>query len=181
MKSLFQLKNHELFISPEALAIDAFSAIWKRDKSKDKNKAYKELAFVFYMEDYRTVYNQYIGKEREEIIKTDLKLPKEWEPDEKVKLALDKYRELNTTMSMELLEDALFGVNKLREYFKGVDFLEVTKDGRMAHDPAKFKGVLKDLPEIVKSLKKLREEIRQELDEDAGVRGQVQKGMFEDV
>ena len=61
---LLDLKNSRVVISPEALLIPEFQKIWEKDKSKDKEKALKELSYVYFICDYKSHYLTSMGKER---------------------------------------------------------------------------------------------------------------------
>ena len=56
MRSLFDYKERNVIVSPEALLIPEFEEIYKRDKSKDKAKAIKELSYIYFISDYKSPY-----------------------------------------------------------------------------------------------------------------------------
>ena len=88
---LFKYEGYKITISEEALLLRPFKAIWKRDKSQNKEKALMELGFIYFFCDIRSDY-QYIVDEdaRKESIKEGEGLPKNWEPDAAVKEALSE-------------------------------------------------------------------------------------------
>ena len=49
---LFDLVEDKVEIKPESLLIYPFSEIWKRDKSKDKSKAFKEITYIWFYSDF---------------------------------------------------------------------------------------------------------------------------------
>jgi hypothetical protein len=118
LKNLIELNNNALTINPEALVIKEFQNIWKRDKTKTKTKALKELAYVYHRSDYQSVYRNYHPDFREDKIRLDIFEDKTWTPDTTIILACDKYKQLQTTLSMEILDDAETGLNTLRSYFR---------------------------------------------------------------
>ena len=65
---LFDIENQEVVISPQALQIAAFRTIWTRDRDKYKVIAKKELAYVYYMSDYKSPYMNKEENERQEMI-----------------------------------------------------------------------------------------------------------------
>jgi hypothetical protein len=55
----FTIKGSKVTIEPRYLTIEAFAAIWEFDKGKDKRKATKMFAYVFFVSDL-TSENPYI-------------------------------------------------------------------------------------------------------------------------
>ena len=105
--NLFELKNWDLQIQPEAYALAPFKALISRDKTKNKAVGIKELAYIFYMTDYKSDFINIIDEEeRDEQVKKFVELPKEWKPDKKVLEAIEFYKQRSTTTSLLLLEDA---------------------------------------------------------------------------
>ena len=48
---LFEMNKEGIEISPQSLIIKEFKKLWARDKSKGKQKARTELAYVYYYTD----------------------------------------------------------------------------------------------------------------------------------
>jgi len=175
MKNLIILENNVLRISPEALVIQEFSTIWNRDKSKTKDRALKELAYVYHTTDYQSIYRNYHINNREGKIKLDIFSDKEWKPDQAIVLAQNKYTALQTTLSLELLNDAEMGIMKLRDYFKDVDFSD-DENGSAAKN---FIANVKAMGDLVKGMKSLREEVEKELSNNMQMRGGSKIGLRE--
>jgi cephalosporin-C deacetylase-like acetyl esterase len=167
MKNLIQLVNNVLTISPEALVIKEFHDIWKKDKTKAKETALKELAYVYHTTDYQSIYRNYHPSNRESKIKLDLFANKDWKPTPTVINAQTKYASLQTTLSMELLHDVELGLTKLRDYFRDVDF-EDDENGVAAKN---FIANVKAMGDVVKGMKSLREEVEKELSDQMQLRG----------
>ena len=167
MKNLITLEQNVLQIAPEALTIQEFYKIWKRDKTKTKDRALRELAYIYHTTDFQSIYRNYHPNQREGKIKLDIFKDKDWTPDPDIIIAQDKYAKLQTTLSMELLNDAEFGLTKLRDYFRDVDF-EDDDDGRAAKN---YIANIKSLGDVVKGMKTLREEVEKELSDNMQLRG----------
>lgn len=167
MKGLITLENNILRIAPEALVVEEFLQIWKRDKTKTKDKALRELAYIYHTTDYQSIYRNYHPNSRESKIRLDVFADRKWEPDAVVIKAQDKYRSLQTTLSMELLNDVEFGMTKLRDYFRAAEF-EDDDEGKAAKN---FIANVKSMGDLVKSLKILREEVEKELSDTMQLRG----------
>jgi len=167
MKNLIELTNNVLTIQPEALVIQEFKSLWDRDKSKTKDKALQELAYIYHTTDFQSIYRNYHPDTRESKIRLDIFGKREWSPDMKIITAQEKYKQLQTTLSMELLNDAESGIDKLRLYFQNVDFT-VDEEGKAAKN---FIMNVKQLGDLVKGMKLLREEVEKELSDQMQLRG----------
>ena len=167
MKNLLEFNNNVLTINPEAVMIHEFLVIWDRDKSKDKEKAKKELAYVYHSTDFQSIYRNFHVDTREPKIRLDVFGNREWQPDMSILQAQIKYKELQTTLSMELLNDAEIGLQKLRDYFRNINFDE-DEEGKSAKN---FIANIKQLGDVVKGMKSLREEVEKELVDQMQLRG----------
>ncbi len=167
MRNLLELKNDVLTISPEALMIQEFKTIWDRDKTKNKERAKKELAYVYHTIDYQSIYRNFHIDMREGKIVLDIIGDTEWKPDEKIQQAQIKYRELQTTLSLQILQDVEAGLSKLRTYFQNANF-EEDEDGRSAKI---FIANVKEMGNLVKGVKALKEEVEKELTDAMQLRG----------
>ena len=167
MKNLLTIEKNVLIIAPEALVVQEFHKIWKKDKTKAKEKALRELAYVYHTTDYQSIYRNYHEDVRESKIILDIFGDRQWNPDTDIVLAQNKYASLQTTLSLELLSDVEVGLNTLRTYFKTISFDE-DDDGRSAKN---FIANAKSMGELVKGLKSLREEVEKELSDNMQMRG----------
>jgi hypothetical protein len=147
--------------------IREFKKLWTRDRTQKKDRGLKELAYVYHTTDYQSIYRNYHIDTREAKIKLDIFDDREWKPDSEVNAAINKYRELQTTISMELLNDVEVGLTKLRDYFKNVDFDE-DENGVAAKN---FITNIKAMGDVVKGIKSLRDEVEKELTDSMQVRG----------
>ena len=184
--NLFELKNWNLQIQPEAYALAPFKVLISRDKTKNKTVGIKELAYIFYMVDYKSDFISIIDEEeRNEQVKKFVELPKEWKPDKKVLEAIEFYKQRSTTTSLLLLEDARIGISTLSKYMRGINFNEVeinekTGEIRPKHDIKKFADTIKQIPAIVEALNTLEESVKKEQQAEKGLRGGRQKGLYVD-
>ena len=171
---LFQInEQYKIDIDPVAYTLIPFKKIWDRDKSKDKSKARKELAFIYFSIDYKSdFYNIPEVEQREiEVIKHIFEKEK-WSPDKAIKEAQEFYKERQKTFSLVLLENALLGLGKLSEYFRTIDFTE--------YDPKKFADTVRQLPAIIESLKKTEDSIQREQEQGKKKKGGRDKAIYED-
>lgn len=144
-----------------------FKKIWSRDRSRGKDKSLKELAYVYHVADYQSIYRNYHIDTREAKIKLDLFDDRQWNPDKDILAAIEKYKELQTTLSMQLLDDVELGLTKLRDYFRDIEF-DDDDNGTQAKN---FIANVQKMGDVVKGMKSLREEVEKELTDMMQLRG----------
>lgn len=167
MKNLLELVNNTVTIKPEALTIREFKTLWDKDKDKKKEKALQWLAYVYYTTDFQSIYRNYHPSTRETKIKLDIFGDRNWKSFPEIEAAQAKFRELQTTVSIEILNDAEAGIDQLRTYFRNVNFDE-DEEGKAAKN---FIANVKQLGDLIKGLKSLREEVEKELSDQMQLRG----------
>ena len=183
--NLFQMKDYKLEIQPEAYGIEVFKKIWDRDKSKDKSKALEELAYVYFMSDYKSDFSEILDPdEKEAEIRRSCITQKKWEPDILIQDAINFYLKMQEKVSLRLLDDARNGINKLSKYMRDINFDEVLMNDKgevkPKHDIKKFADTVKQIPAILDALKQLEDAVKKEQDAEKGLRGGRKKGMYAD-
>lgn len=176
MKNLLEIEGGMLTVSPESLLIKEFKVIWNRDRSTKKERALIELAYIYHTVDFQSIYRNYHIDTRDAKVKLDLFNDRQWKPDIKVADGIMRYKELQTTLSMQLLDDVELGLTKLRDYFRDIDFSQDDTNGMAAKN---FIQNVKSMGELVKSLKTLRDEVEKELTDNMQLRGRSQIGSRE--
>jgi len=180
---LFELDDkHKLVIDPAAYALKPFAKLWNRDKTPDKRQALAELAYIYYMMDYKSDFFEISDEmERSDQIITQLDFDVDIDIEDPALLsAKEFYREKTETKILLLLKDAYSSVDKLRDYFREVDLTMVDDKGRVMHDSSKLMKNIANLGETVEGLKKLEFQVRKEKQADSKLRAGREKGMFED-
>ena len=179
--NLFDLKDRNVVVSPEALLVPEFKALWERDKSKTKAKAMSELSYVYFVCDYKSPYrSSFTINNLEAMVSKDFMKDEKYNPDIKVCTAIDKYKELQRTPSMLLLDASLQTVHNLTDYLQNIDLTERDKHDKPVYKPSDVTNSLKSIGGIVESLSKVRESVEKEISEQATLRGQRRKGNRED-
>ena len=177
---LFRYEGYNLTISEEAMMLKPFKDLWKRDKSKGKEKALQELAYIYFMEDSRSDYQIYIDKEeRSTQIKLGEGIPDEWKPDRAVVAAQEFYASFKSESAL-LLEDIRAAITKLREYIKTIDLNATDDKGKPIYTLNTYTATIKQIPELITSLDAAEKAISKEALTTDKVRGSVEKAMFED-
>ncbi len=159
---MFDLKFGNIIPDPNKLMIPAFSRIWERDKDKTKSVAMKELAFIYYMADFKSPYSSIPEDDRAAHIINDI-MPLSWKIDIHILAAIEQYKKLSRTPSMDLLESAQEALKTLGERLR--DKATSTKD---------LNTTLKQLKESLISYDALKDQVEKELlNSESRTKGQV--------
>lgn len=177
---LIRVINNVPQITDEALGIPVFFNLWNRDKSKTKDKALQDLAFVYYFCDPSSVYFGYADEERIEELERDVLLGRKL--DNELKAAIQYYDSyLNTkSTSIRYLQANLAAVRKMEEFFNSIDFTETNSRGQLVYDITKVTNAIEKSGKLITSLEQIKERVVKELEMDNKVRGNQTKGFFED-
>jgi hypothetical protein len=183
MNTLFDMnKDGVLTISPEAYSLLPFKTIWDRDKSKDKGKALKELALVFFYCDIKSNYLITPEDMRISEIAKDIGLDSKWNADSAVMNAIEFYTKKSKSIIVELYEASLQSANDISEYLKGTKELlnERTDKGTPVTTVSQITTALKSVPIIMRDLKNAYKEVIKESEESDGKsKGKQQYNPFE--
>ena len=173
---MFILKDGNPTVEAKALFVPEFKRIWERDKSKEKARAIKELAYVYFMADYLSEYNIY-GVEKAVMVGREMMDDAEYIPDVLVQEAIIKYQVMQETYSMRYLKNVRETVDSLMEFYGELSFKK--GDDANKYNPKALTTALKDVEAIVEKIEKWEKKVRGE-DDDMQIRGGGQVGMFED-
>lgn len=178
----FLLKDYVLTVEDNMWGLLPFKKILKRDKSRDKDKALKEMLFIYYYCDIKSDYLIIDSKFRIEEIKKDIGLPEDWKIDSVIQEAIDFYEERSLTVVGKLYKNALAAANDISEYLTKTRELLEERDERgkpvttlttIVGGISKIKVVMQDLKAAEKEL------IKERIETEGRMKGQQQMGMFE--
>lgn len=180
MVKLFKYESYVVEVEPEALMLKPFKTLYDRDKSKDKNLAMQELAYIYFMADPRSDYQYLVDEDvrSKEVIKA-LGMPEGWEPDDIVDTAMTFYKSFKP-MSAGLLEDTRFVINKLREELRNMDFHEKDDKGRPVYTLQTITATLKQIPGLAKDLDEAERILSKDIIAESKIRGSQLKALLED-
>ena len=179
MARLFDIDKNKIVPDANVLAIPSLKKLWERDKTKEKDDAFKEISYVVFLCDFHSPYRDIHDSERESLIINDIFKDKKWRPDPAVKEAVKVYKKLQETPSMRLLNTARLTLDKLSGYFEQIDFKETDMYGKPIYSARDLTSNLKEVGNIVKSLVNLEKQVKLELEEQS-IRGSAEIGLFED-
>ena len=129
---IFDIEGTDIVLDPQVLGIPPFTDLWDRDKSNSKHRAYNEIRYVTFLCDISldNKYRGYPEEERQKVLKRDFFGDENWEPDELVMEAIDKFLSFQETANSRLFKAAQKAQEKLSEYFENVDFKELDGNGK---------------------------------------------------
>ena len=163
MMRLLKYEGYKVVIDPEILVLKPFRDLWKRDKTKEKEKALLEIAFIYFMVDPRSDY-QYITDEedRKNAIIEGEGLQSNWEIDKDLQEAIDYYKSFNPTSAL-LLEDTRIAVDKLREALRNIDLQATDDKGKPIYTLNTVVATIKQVPLLIKDLDEAERTIAKEI------------------
>jgi len=160
--AIFTIREDQPTITPEGLFIPEFREIWELDESEDKSKAIRQLAYVYHMASWASAYAN-LGPDREKEVKKDYL--KGIRPTAKMRKAIDKFKRLQETQEVRMLDAALIMCDNLSIYFKGINFNELDEKGQLMNDSRKAVQNIKDVAKMIESLQKMRKDVQKGLAE----------------
>lgn len=171
MAGLFDMKDGKFIVNPDRIIIPPFKTIWERDKSKSKETAINELAYIYFVADYDSPYANFPEAEKTERVAIDFLAKYKITPDTLVNEAVNKYKEFQSTHSMRLLNSARATADKMSNYFDNIDFDEEDDSGRLKYVAKDVASTLSNIGKIVESLDKLEEKVKKEIKTETKIRG----------
>ena len=178
----FTLRDYVLTVEDNMWGLIPFKKILKRDKSRDKDRALKEMLFIYYYSDIKSDYLIIESKFRIEEIKKDIGLPEDWKIDSVLQEAIDFYEERSLTVVGKLYKNALAAANDISEYLTKTKELLEERDERgkpvttlttIVGGISKIKTVMQDLKAAEKEL------IKERIETEGKMKGKQSMGMFE--
>ncbi len=155
--------------APELVDIAEFKALVQRDKGQKKDyrggkklRATRELAYIYHCVHHDSPYANEHYEMREETVRKDVFKDEEWEPDEIVIAALEKYMRLLVTPAVSMLNAGMKAAQKLTDFFNDIDLSATDNHGRIKYSAKDLVANLGSLGKVVEGLNKLREQVENE-------------------
>lgn len=179
---LFDLIDNKLTISEEAYVLTPFKNIWTRDKTKQKEVALAELGYIYFMEDFKSDFSDIVEEDqRQKEVISVLNLPSSWKEDTFIKDAREFYRKRSEEITpLLLLRDSKIVLDKMRKYFREVDFLALDDKGKPIYDIDKLARVIERSAGILQNLSNLENMVKKEIESKKDKIGSKIKATFED-
>ena len=163
---------------PEILLVKEFKALLQRDKSVEKDRAIRELSYIYLAIDWKSPYSQYSEYERHDEAINDSGLTESEFNDPIFREACRKYRALqDSNKSIKLLEAARRAADQFIDYFDtSVDLNERDTNGKPVFSAEKVMNEMASLHKVHEELITLEDEVKKELTEQSTVRGGATDG-----
>lgn len=178
---LIEYDNYEIKISPEALLVKPIREIWEKDKTKNKESFLSQMSFMFFMIDPRSTYSYItdLAERADEIIMQE-GLPRDFQPSEDLKKAMEIYEKHTITSSYALLEAAKIAVDKVGKFLKEVDLNTLDDKGKPVYTINSITSAIKQIPQLAKDLVEAEKVVAKEIEEKGRARGGNNKTIFDD-
>lgn len=177
---LFKYEGYQLTIAEEAMLLKPFKAIWKRDKTRNKEIAQQELGYIYFMEDPRSDYLMYTDvAARAQQVKVGLGIDTKWKPDKIVEEAQAFYRSFKSDGAI-LLDDMREMVAKLRGQLKEIDLTATDERGKLIYSLDSYTKTVADLAKLIKVIDETEKNIARDIIQSDKVRGSLEKSVMED-
>ena len=167
--------NKQLEINePEIFLVREFKALAERDKER----AFKELTYIFLALDYKSIYSQYTEYERHEEALSDSGITEEMFNDPLFREACRKYRSLqDSNKSIKLLNAARNAADQFVDYFETIiDLNERDQNGKPVFSAEKVMKEMAQLSKVHEQLALLESQVKQEMEVQSSTRAGVSEG-----
>lgn len=171
--------NKQLEVNePELLLIREFKALLDRDKTNHKDKATRELTYIYLAIDWKSPYSQYSEYERHQEALMDANITEEEFNDPIFREACRKYRNLqDSNKSIKLLEAARNAADQFVDYFETiVDLNERDQNGKPVFQAEKVMKEMAQLNKVHEQLAELEKMVKRELTEQSSIRANATEG-----
>ena len=171
------------------LLVSEFRALMESSRNKsasdktghNKDRAFREFAYIYLMQDWEGPYSNLPEQERHLAALEDSGLSIEEFDDPEFRAACRKYDELqNSIISMRLLKSAMASVETLIYYLQHVYVNERNPlDGKPIYKTKDLIAEIKGCKDVIVGLKDLENQVKKELEQDTGLRGNAEAGFFD--
>ena len=179
----FDKASFTVHLTEEALLLAPFAAMMKRDKTKNKDRALGEFAFMWFFTDITSPYLSIVDdKERQEEILKDLEhLPKGWKPDKVVQAAIEFYRSRDTTILKKLYRSSIKAAEVVNKTLENSEVL-INESNDPILSITRITSALAKVTDVMNSLRNAEKELIREIDDKEGKKkGSKAFNTFEDM
>jgi len=179
---LISYDGFELKVADEALLIRPIRELFEADRSKRKEQFLRQMSYLYFMTDPRSTL-MYVTDEEERSREVRLQegFPDGWEPDARLRAAMERYRAHTVTTSSLVLQSMRKSIDNLRRFLEQVDLLAVDDRGKPLYQVAAITTAIKQVPEISRALAEAERALERDFaDADMKARGSRELSPFED-
>jgi len=173
---LFKFDVHNnLEFSEFALGVGAFYDLWHRDLSDTKEKAVKEMTFVYCIASMNpdNPFREYPSNERVKLA-SDLVFGKEvsYKNDKIMTKAILSLIEVEKSFARDFLRGVITNIGKLKNHLNAIDLNERDVNGKPIHNIKQYSDTLSKQTDLLKSMQEAIKAVDAEVaSEEAKIRG----------
>lgn len=157
--------NNIIIKEPIILLIKEYKTLWDKDKSKNKSQVLKDFAYIYFKNDLKSPYRRRFSEEELEIeVIRDLELGDKWKPSKEIMNAEEKYKELQQTKSLKVLQAAEKAMDQIIEYFNNFKLSSIKEEDK-ADVVTKLMKNIQGVDDTVGKLEMAREKVARELED----------------
>jgi hypothetical protein len=186
---LFVYENYNLQINKaDVFLIKEFRELFDDDRCKEKsdpkgllkNRALRELSYIYLVYDWKSPYSEYSEQEKKDTSMLDSGMTKEDLTDPKFQAAIKKYLEMQDTRVLKMLNAAYQAMDELRIYFETVDLQERDiMSGKPVYTAKNVVSEIAGLGKLVESIDNLKQRVMKEREKQTDLRGGAEPGLFD--
>jgi hypothetical protein len=180
---LFTIENNIVRPTPHALLLSPFKELWERDTSSKKERAIQDFSYIEFVCSMRksNPFSGYTDDVKASQVAKIIYKDEYYKPDELQEECIEFYIKLRDESSptINFYKKALTGAEKLSNFFETVDFSLMNDRGIPIYKPGDLARSLKDAPDILASMHKMKEKVDQELFDSTKNRGDREINHFE--
>lgn len=179
---LLEFEDYEVRVAPEALLVKPFRMLYNQDRSKQKEKFFQQMSYVFFFCDPRSTYAYLTEDEdRKKAIIEQEGLEPDFQPSKLLVEAMEVYKKHTVTSSTELLRSTRVAVDALSTELRSTKskLAERTDKGAAVYKTNDIISSLERVLKLIPQLQELERKVASEIQESTKARG-GQKAMFED-
>lgn len=185
MAFLFKVEGKVVFPTDEILLVSPFKEIWERDKSKNKEYALEDFAYMEFMTSMlkSNPYKGYSSEIKHEVVSKDIITRENWQPDELIRKGMEYIfkQQKDGSATYTLYLSALQAKEKLEKFFRQVDLDERNfKTGMPIYKPKELSSAILDVDKITASLSVLEKKVEEELFDSVRRKGDKEISPFAD-
>mgnify|MGYP006303725555 CR=1 FL=1 len=163
----------------ELLAIPEFQKLFTLNYNKGPGdhdgrkriRGSKEISYIYFMHDIESEFINFSDEERHKEALKSSNLPEDYEISPEMQEAIEKFKQLSESREVKMLKSAYKRIDKLIKFW---DNQIITNP----NDSTAVQKELQSLDQLIKSLKKVEDEVRKNIKTGSKTRGDQEPGFL---
>ena len=180
--ALFRLEDYEPVPTDEFYMIEEFKALFTLaynkgvdgdSQGRNRKRGHQEARFLYFNCDYRSEFARFSILQRMEEALSAAGLETDYVISDELRAAIGRYEKLRDSRSLRMVRSAWKAIDKLQLWLDNVDFDDPK------YDTKEVSATISNLDKLVTGLQKLELNIKAEEGQEAGAKGQAEKGRLD--